>query len=181
MDEIFETWLRRQHDEARALSDTSDVLSLAAETGAAAPRRFIARFASPTMVLDGSAVRRADGFAVLFQFPRDHLRSACDPGQLVHLLGPANTFHPNVAPPFICIGRVAPATGLCELIYQVHEILTFQKLTPREDDALNRDACAWARRHMNLFPLSTAPLRRRTADFSIDEMPVPASPEPRHA
>lgn len=175
MDKIFESWLERQDAEALALCADSDLLALLPEAGRRPPRRFVAQFASPTLVrLDGE-VTRADGFAVLFQFPPDYLRSASDASQIVNLLAPGNAFHPNVAPPFICIGHIAPGTGLCELIYQVHEILTFQKLTPREDDALNHEACTWARRHMHQFPLSTAPLRRRAVAFSVDEIPPPES------
>lgn len=177
MDKVFETWLQRQHADALALGAASDVVSLAAETGPSPPRRFIAHFDSPTMVRHDAEAMRANGFVVLFQFPPDYLRVVSDPAQVISLIGPRTLFHPNVAPPFICIGAMPPGTGLCELIYQVHEILTFHKFTPREDNALNRDACAWARHHMHLFPLSSAPLRRRDADFSIDDS---AALEPSH-
>jgi hypothetical protein len=171
MDKVFESWLQRQYADGLALAAASDILTLVPEPGPCPPRRFVAQFKSPTMVREGSAVNRAEGFAVLVQFPPDYLRLAADAAQIVNLLAPANAFHPNVAPPFICIGHVAPGTGLCELIYQVYEILTFQKMTPREDDALNHDACVWARRHMHLFPLSRAPLRRRAVAFSVDAIP----------
>ena len=74
-----------------------------------------------------------------------------DTALLYLFISPTNIFHPNVAPTvappsFICIGRIAPGTSLCELIFQVYEVLTYAILTPREDNALNRDACAWARR-----------------------------------
>jgi hypothetical protein len=176
MDKVFTSWLERQNADAMALAESSDILRVAFEPLVNPPRRFIAQFRCPTLVKAGGEVVRAEGFAVGIQFPADYLRCATDPVRIVQLLDPPNAFHPNVAPPFVCIGHVAPGTALCELIYQVHEILTFNKLTPREDDALSRDACAWARRHMHLFPLSTAPLRRRAADFHIDEI---SSAEPR--
>ena len=66
--------------------------------------------------------------------------------------------------------RIAPGTSLCELLLQAYDMLTFNKLTPREDDALNRDACAWARAHMDLFPLTSRPLRRRVVSLDIDEV-----------
>ena len=97
----------------------------------------------------------------------DHLRVARDAAMVVSLLMPQNLYHPNVAPPLICIGRIAPGTSLCELIFQVYEVLTFAKLTPREDNALNRDACAWARRNMQLFPLDARPLRRQAVAFDV--------------
>jgi hypothetical protein len=110
---------------------------------------------------------------VLLNFPSDYLRSASDAGRIVNLLAPVQLFHPNVKWPFICIGRVAPGTGLVELVYRLYEILTFQKMTPSEHDALNHEACAWVRHHMALFPLSAAPLRRRIRAFSVDEIPRP--------
>ena len=173
MDKVFESWLERQHADGMALSAASDSMELAAEPSVRPPRRFIAKFDCPTLVKEGAEVTRTDGFAVLFQFPPDYLRSVIDAARVVNLLAPVHAFHPNVSPPFICIGHVTPGTGLCELIYQVHEILTYSKYTPREDDALNRDACAWARRHVDMFPLSKTPLRRHTVDFSIDELSNP--------
>jgi hypothetical protein len=178
-DKVFAHWLQRQHEDATALAAASDVLALAVESGAAPPRRFLVRFACPTLVRAGNEVERTDGFLVHFQFAADHLRVPPDPGRLVNLLEPRRAFHPNVAPPFVCIGHVAPGTGLVELIHQVHEIMTYQKLTPREDDALDRDACAWARRHAHLFPLTTAPLRRRAADFSIRAIALPQDADGR--
>ncbi|MCC6472407.1 MAG: hypothetical protein IT514_01560 [Burkholderiales bacterium] len=170
MDPVFTSWLARQHADAEALSAASDAVRLVPEPGPRPARRFIAEFKAPTMVRRGTQVVRAHGFAVLVQFPDDYLRAASDVARIVNLLAPENVFHPNVRWPFICMGRLAPGMGLSELLYQAYEILTFQKLTPREDDALNADACVWARSHMDLFPLSRAPLRRRAAVFSVHEI-----------
>ena len=173
MDRVLDTWLGRQYAEGMALCAASDVLALLPEPGRRPPQRFIARFSSPTMVRigpPGSPVTRWDGFAALFQFPSDYLRSAPDAARIVSLLAPLHAFHPNVAPPFICIGRIVPGTGLCELIYRVHEIMTFRKVTPREDDALNPDACVWARNNAPLSLLSAAPLLRRPVAFSVEQI-----------
>ena len=70
----------------------------------------------------------------------------------------------------MCLGTIAPGTSLCEVLFQVYEIMTFQKLTPNEFDALNKDACAWARNNMQLFPLTTAALRNRPVTFEISEI-----------
>ena len=120
------------------------------------------------MVLAEGEVKPWTGCDVLFRFAPDYLRVVRDPAWTVSLLSPRNLHHPNVAPPFMCIGRIAPGTSLCELIFQVYEVLTFQKLTPREEDCLNREACAWARGNMQRFPLDARPLRRRVvADFAV--------------
>ena len=180
MDKVFASWLERQQAEGMALAAASDVLSLFPEPRVRLPQRFVAEFGCPTMVRDGSAVVRQSGFTVLFQFPDDYLRTAPEVPRLVNLLAPPNAFHPNVAAPFICVGRVGPGTSLIELIYRVHELFTFQRMTPREDDALNADACQWVRRNMELFPLSRSPLRRRAAAFSVEEVPQPEAPHEQH-
>jgi hypothetical protein len=40
----------------------------------------------------------------------------------------------------------------------------------RENNALNTEACAWARRNLHRFPVDSRPLKRRTADFSIEPL-----------
>ena len=133
MDMVFESWLERQYADGMSLCSLSDVLTLVSGPGRFPPRRFIAQFNSPTMVRAGAEVTRTEGFVVLLQFPTDYLRLARDAGQIVNLLAPVNAFHPNVAPPFICIGQVAPGTGSIELVFRVYEVLTFQKMAPREE------------------------------------------------
>jgi len=78
-------------------------------------------------------------------FSADYLRSA-DPFRVVTWFGPLNTWHPNIAfgAPVICIGRLSPGTGLVDIIYQVFEIVTWNKVTMREDDALNARMAATA-------------------------------------
>lgn len=173
MDLVFKSWLECQHAEGMKLAATSDVLTLHPAPGL--PRAYFARFASPTMVREQGAVSELTGFDVLVRFPLDYLRSVPNPALVVALLSPQSAFHPNVAPPFVCIGDITPGTGLCELLYQIFEIMTFRKLTPREDDALNKDACAWARNHMDLFPLTSRPLRRSLGIFNISEIAAGAS------
>ncbi len=98
-------------------------------------------------------VRQAESFHVGVYFGADYLRTV-NPYETLTLFDPLNTYHPNVAfgAPFICVGRIAPGMPLVDLLYQVYEILTYQKLTPREDDALNKEACRWARANQGLFP-----------------------------
>src|SRR6266446_2318 len=68
--------------------------------------------------------------------------------------------HPNISAPFMCLGHIAPATPLVDLIYCSFELITYIKCTMRENDALNREACGWAR-HQARFPLDRRPLKRR--------------------
>jgi hypothetical protein len=93
-------------------------------------------------------------------FPDDYLRRVEVP-QVLTWIGPLDIFSPHIAPPFICTGRINPGTRLVDLLYQVYEIITLFKVTPREDDALNRSACTWARNNLARFPLDRTPLKRR--------------------
>jgi hypothetical protein len=114
-------------------------------------------------------VTEANRFAVGIAFPHDYLRRA-DPFQVLTWLGPRNVFHPNISDraPFICVGRIAPGMPLVDLIYQLHEIITFNKATVCEDDALNHDACAWARHNQHRLPVDTRPLKRRRLEFTVE-------------
>jgi hypothetical protein len=174
MDRIRESWLNFQREEGMNLAAASGVLTL--HPGPEVPpQEYLADFDCPTMVREQGAVTQHMGFDVLIRFPRDYLRSVPSPALVVALLSPRNAFHPNVAPPFICVGNIAPGTSLCELIYQIFEIMTFQKLTPNEHDALNKEACSWARNHMDLFPLTSRSLRRREISLDIAELPAGAA------
>ncbi|HVR30785.1 MAG TPA: hypothetical protein VMS86_14780 [Thermoanaerobaculia bacterium] len=42
----------------------------------------------------------------------------------------------------------------------------------REDDALNREACVWARANQHRFPLDRRPLKRRALRFELRPMAV---------
>ena len=65
---------------------------------------------------------------------------------------------------------MTPGTSLVDLLYQAYEVLTYQKFTSREDDALNAVACAWARKHMDRFPVDSRPLKGRAALFHAEPL-----------
>jgi hypothetical protein len=166
-DKIFDGFLKRQHEEGMALARESDLLELMAETRWP-PQRYAALFRAKGLVRTaGGEVVESDHFEVGISFPQDYLRRA-DPVEVLTWFGPGNVFHPNIAAPFICIGRLAPGTPLVEILYQCFEIITYNKVTMREDDALNKDACEWARKHLDLLPVDTRPLRRRTLDIEVE-------------
>ena len=104
----------------------------------------------------------ASRFEVGIWFPSDYLRRA-EPWEVLTWLGPRRVFHPNISDrmPVICVGRLAPGTWLVDLLYQVFEIISYQKVTMREDDALNPAACAWARENQHRFPVDRRPLKWR--------------------
>jgi hypothetical protein len=159
-DRVFRAFLERQAEEGLALAQSSDILDLdCLPTG----QHFIAHYACRGLVKGGDGeVREAETFHVGVFFGSDYLRTA-KPFETLTLFEPLNTYHPNVAfgAPFICVGRITPGMPLVDLLYQAYEILTYQKLTPREDDALNKEACRWARANQARFPIDRRPLKRR--------------------
>ena len=51
-------------------------------------------------------------------------------------------------------------TSLLQIVYRCWDVLSFRNVTMREEDALNAQACAWARNHRAQFPVN-GPLRLR--------------------
>lgn len=167
-DKVFEHWLTRQYEDGMALARNSDILELLPLDGTP-PERYLARFRCKGLVKreDGEIVE-ADRFEVGIWFHRDHLRRV-DPAHTVAWLSPPSIWHPNIAYglPFICLGRLLPGTGLVDILYQVFEIVTYRRVTMREDDCLNPPACSWARNNQHRFPIDRRGLKRRRVEMQI--------------
>jgi len=171
-DVIFEGWIEKQYRDGLALAQASDILTLVPVPGAGgAPTDYLARFQARTLVRRAGAVEPVNEFTAAVHFPPDYLRRVVNPGQVVMLLWPPEVYHPNARLGSVCTGRLPPGTGLGEILWQVYEILTYQRVTPREDDALNPDACAWARANLHRFPIDPRPLKRRDLDLEIEPLP----------
>jgi hypothetical protein len=170
-DRILDTFLQRQHDEALALAAESDIVHVVPLPRRVPPDRYLVAFDCTGLVQAGPGrIVEADHFEVGVWFPSDYLRTA-DPFRVVTWLGPRHVWHPNIAAdaPAICVGRLVPGTSLVDLIYQVFEIITWNKVTMREDDALNRAACQWARSHRERLRIDRRPLKRRALDLRIED------------
>jgi hypothetical protein len=170
-DKIFEAFLKRQYEEGIALADSSDLLELY-PMGGNPPNRYVAQFLCRGLIRsqEGKVVE-ADHFEVGIWFPSDYLRRV-EPFQVLTWLGPFDVFHPNISDkgPFICVGKLSPNTPLTDIIYQCFEIITYNKVTMREDDALNADACVWARENQHKFPIDRRPLKRRVLDLRVEQV-----------
>lgn len=186
-DIIFETFLRHQMEEGLALSRESDILDLypipprvallgvspadlfrmaTTELSPSGPGDppvwlYVAVFHCRGLVRIGEKISQADRFEVAIQFHPDYLRVQPQAPEVLFWIGPAQVFHPNIRPPFLCPGRLQPGLSLSDLLYQIFEMISYQKVNPREDDALNRDACVWARHHQDRLPVDPRPLKRR--------------------
>jgi hypothetical protein len=164
---VLKSFFEQQEAEAMNLAARSDLIEVA-PLGDRPHRRFIVRFMCKTLVKSREGLSEYDRVDIGIHFPLDYWQRAEAP-EVVTLLGPANVFHPNVNFPFVCPGDLSPGTPLADIIYQCYEILTFQKVTMREDDALNKDACVWARKNKSKFPVDSRPLVRRRASYRIKD------------
>ena len=158
-DKVYESFLQRQWEEGRNLARQSDILRLTPFVGDA-PDRYVVDLRCKVLRENARGVSEGQGCAVGIWFPPDYLRQI-EVAQVISLLAPADLFHPNVRFPFICMGRLTAGTTLVDILHQLFEIVTYQKVTMREDDALNPRACQWARNQLHRFPLENRPLKRR--------------------
>ena len=160
MDKVLGSWLEANWERARGLAEASDLLDL----DRLGRQHFVARFRCKGLVRGSEGdVREACRFDVGYWFSDRHLREV-NPAQVVSWLRPAQVFHPNVKPPFCCLGPIEPGTSLVDLIYRTYEVISYQNVMPDERDALNRAACQWARNNQHRFPVDDRPLKRRSGE-----------------
>ncbi len=171
-DEILLSFLDAQFQDLTTLASRSPVVEIL-QHATSPPNRYLLRFHCRGLVRTEAGVEETDRFDVGLRFPDDYLRRV-DAAEVVTLLSPVNAYHPNIRFPFICVGHLRPGTGVRDLVYQLYEMFTYNRVCMREDDALNWDACAWARRNQARFPLETRPLLRAApAAFASAAAPTP--------
>jgi hypothetical protein len=167
-DRILESFLRAQERDGRALASESDLISLHPE--GSPPDRYVLELRCTGLVeLSPNEVVEAHHFEVSIWFPSNYLRFA-DAYRVLSWIAPRNVWHPNISvtDKLICVGPVAPGTELVDLMYRVFEVVTWQKVTMREDDALNAAACQWSRQHRDRYPVDRRPLKRQPLAAHID-------------
>jgi len=159
-DRIYRSFLEDQYTQGMELARSSDLLELAPAHGAP-PSVYVARFRSRGYLQtpEGDVVE-GDHFEVGIRIPPSYLRWV-PPFEILTWLGPPNVFHPNIRPPFCCIGRIVPGMSLVDILYQLFEVIGWVNVTVDEHDALDHAACEWARAHPDRYPLERMPLKRR--------------------
>jgi hypothetical protein len=164
MDQILNDFLKKQREDTTQLADESDLLALTLLDD----QRFIATFNCKGLVREsGGRVQVHDRFDVGIRLPDDYLRRV-NPAEVLTWLGPKEIFHPNIRAPHICLGPIIPGTALTELLHRVFELITYQSVTMREDDAFDWDACAWARRNRERLPVDTRPIKRQATSARVE-------------
>ena len=159
-DALFNPFLEKQEKEGRVLATSSDLFQLTPLEYREIPAAYLVRFNCLGLLHHAGQVVEHDDFLVGIRFPDDYL-CRFDTAQVLTWLEPFDVWHPNIRPPFICAGRMQPGTPLVDLIYQLYEIITYQNVEMREDNALNRDACSWARNNLHRLPVDRRSLKHR--------------------
>ena len=168
-DAIIKSWLAWANAKGIELANDSDVFSIAGMRGDP-PHDFLCSFEGVEHLVkspEGIVQRSKNPILVEIRFPEDYLR-ATDPSLGLRVVGIASPiFHPNVAPPHVCLGAAfRGGTPLHEIVRLVYEALCYRNVTPDEHDAMpsasSREACRYLREHPGLSEsLSVLPLRRR--------------------
>jgi hypothetical protein len=114
----------------------------------------------------GGDIVTAEEHVVALRFLPDYLRRA-DRFEMLALLEPGNAFHPNLRPPGICV-EVRPGESLVEICESLHALFSWRLRQLAENDALNRDACAWGRAHFDALPTDTRPLFGRALRITLE-------------
>lgn len=169
IDPILTSFLDQQEIEAMELDRNSDIVNIS-PVGPAPRQRYIVEYNCKGLVRTSEGIEEANLFAVGIYFPSDYWHRVYPP-EVITLLHPRNVWHSNINQSLVCPGKLVPGTSLLSLIVQLYSIFTFANITIREDDALQPQASAWARRNMHRFPLENRPLRRRNAKFKVKDAP----------
>lgn len=171
-DKVFRSFLQRELSEAQRLAAASDILTVVPMEPPPA-QRFLAEFRCQGLVRQGEAIVPWDRFAVGICFPDDHLRRP-ESAAMISLLAPKGCWHPNVRFPLICPGGMPAGSGLVDLLFQVYEILSYQRYSLR--DPLSPEAARWGRSHMHLFPTDPRPLKWKAGRAENGNPPSPRTP-----
>lgn len=157
MDGVLAYFREAQALLARQLAAESDLL----DVDVLDPAHIVARYRCRGLVRAGSgAIEVADDFVAGFYFGSDYLRGQ-HPMSVVTWLAPHHVWHANVRAPAVCVGPIEPGTPVDELIFRVWDLITWNNATIVEREALNPDACVWARHHPEALPVDARPLKWR--------------------
>lgn len=163
---VLAAFLERQEEDARSLNAESDLVEVTPMEPTPC-RRYLVHYKCSGLVRTERGVEEARDFRMGVFFPEGYLAHV-QPWECLTWLWPINTFQPAIRFPFICPGVLTPGTPLLEIVQQCMEILTYQKVTMAENNALNKEACAWTRLNKWRLPIDGRPLRRRTVRYRVE-------------
>lgn len=130
-------------------------------------------FATRGLALDETGkLHKAERHVVGVRFLPDYLRRV-DRFEVLTLVEPARAFHPNLRDGFVCL-EVYPGEPLVEICEALHRLFSWKLRQLSEADALNPDACAWGRAHLDVLPLDDRPLFGRVLKINLEKVEQPA-------
>lgn len=174
-DKILHRFLQNSFLETKELEKNSDVFSIISWNDDPPSQFFLAfkdiNYLSKNVQKNEVRLTKSPVFVNVF-FPPDYLRSM-DPNlnlKIVRILN-ADFFHPNIKQPlgFICLGHnFLHGSSMCDIIFHIYDIVTYQNITVEERDALNPEACRYCRANPGILQkLHNQPLRRRKLKLNI--------------
>jgi hypothetical protein len=167
-DEVMSAFLHNSRDEFVDRCKRGGLIDFA-DLGTRVPWLWRLTFLCRGLVRDETGeIRNVERHVVAVRFLPDYLRQV-NQFQSIALLEPRNAFHPNLAPPAICL-HVYPGMPLVEMAEALHALFSWRLRQLAENDALNRDACAWGRAHLEELPLDTRPLFGKPVTFQLEEI-----------
>jgi hypothetical protein len=145
----------------------------AVNLGARAPWLWRLTFHTKGLARDESGrVVPADRHTVMVRFLPDYLRRA-ERFETLLLVEPHRPFHPNLRDRHICL-EVYPGEPLVEMCESLHRLFSWRLRQLAETDALDPEACAWGRAHVDELPIDKRPLFGRTLNITLDPVEQPA-------
>src|SRR5581483_1686564 len=167
-DEVMTDFLRNSRDEFLARCSRGGLIEYA-DLGLREPWLWRLTFRTHGLARDeGGEVQPIDRHTVAVRFLPDYLRQV-NQFQTLALMEPMSAFHPNLRPPAICL-HVYPGMPLIEIAEALHSLFSWRLRQLAENDALNVDACAWGRAHLDELPVDTRPLFGKAVTFQLEEI-----------
>jgi hypothetical protein len=164
VDEITRLFLGAQRRDALQLAAESPFL----DVDVLDDQHMVAHYSCKGLIRSPSgSIEQHDRFAVALFFSESYLRAA-KPEEVLTWLEPLSIWHPNISPPWICVGPIARGTRAVDLLYRCFELVTWQNATIGEVDTLNPAAGAWARRHLERIPVDVRPLKGRSRSPELE-------------
>jgi len=118
---------------------------------------------------DTGDIQEIQSHTIALRFLPDYLRVA-NRFEMLRLIEPARPpiFHPNICPHTgaVCV-EIYPGESLLAIVESLHDLLRWRLRQYDERDALNKEACAWGRDHVNT-PIDGRPLFGRSLQIELE-------------
>ena len=165
-DPVITDFLGNVRDELRERLRPGALLE-AVDLGTTVPWLWRLTFATRGLARGADGViRPVERHSVAVRFLPDYLRRA-NRFEMLALLEPSDAFHPNLRDSHVCL-EVYPGEPLVEICEGLHSLFSWRLRQLAENDALNPEACAWGRAHLDELPLDTRPLFGRALAITVE-------------